>query len=239
MRFITKLPPTSVGLENAHKSPPADSETARKRWAKFKKHKKHLLRDLMVEQYGLCCYSEARADILGLGFHIEHIVNKSMDPGRTFDYSNLAASAIHSEKIPSLLREQLFGGHSIGKTAEFDESLFISCADRKCQQLFAYLSNGRIVPREGLSQTNHNKADYTINLLNLNSTYLLVERKNRWDELDYELGIYIEKNIHIDELARIELVPTDGKAKAFFSLTRQFLGSAGEKALKNHAPQMR
>ncbi|EJT4385593.1 TIGR02646 family protein, partial [Salmonella enterica] len=49
---------------------------------------------LLNEQYHLCCYSEIRADLRGLGYHIEHVENKSQQPGRTFDYQNLAASAL-------------------------------------------------------------------------------------------------------------------------------------------------
>lgn len=51
---------------------------------------------LLNEQYHLCCYSEVRADLRGLGYHIEHVENKSQHPERTFDYLNLAASALDS-----------------------------------------------------------------------------------------------------------------------------------------------
>ncbi|ELI0860547.1 TIGR02646 family protein, partial [Salmonella enterica] len=70
---------------------------------------------LLNEQYHLCCYSEIRADLRGLGYHIEHVENKSQQPGRTFDYQNLAASALDSENGLHLFGINAFGGHARGK----------------------------------------------------------------------------------------------------------------------------
>lgn len=70
---------------------------------------------LLNEQYHLCCYSEIRADLRGLGYHIEHVENKSQQPGRTFDYQNLATSALDSENDLHLFGINAFGGHSRGR----------------------------------------------------------------------------------------------------------------------------
>jgi len=63
-----------------------------------------VLQALLDEQYQLCCYSELRADQEGLGYHIEHLENKSQAPARTFDYSNLAASALRGDDLQQLSR---------------------------------------------------------------------------------------------------------------------------------------
>ena len=63
-------------LEQAHLNPPQTSYEATTRWSSFG-HKQAVLTMLLDEQYQLCCYSELRADQKGLGYHVEHIENKS------------------------------------------------------------------------------------------------------------------------------------------------------------------
>ncbi len=189
MRFVSKGTSGSEGLDYAHANPPIDAEAATLRWRRFKPHKKRLLEHLLAEQQHLCCYSELRADEAGLEYHIEHVVNKGMVPHRTFDYENLSASAIHSEKIPSLPRGEVFGGHTPGKMTAYDEARFVSCRDPECERFFAYLSDGRVIPQDDLLGADRERAQYTINLLNLNSPYLVVRRRNWWDTLDLELSV--------------------------------------------------
>ena len=69
-------------------------------------HKAKVQDNLLDEQYGLCCYSELRADLEGLGYHIEHLRPKSHYPALTFDYTNLAASALSNDDLKTLLRKK-------------------------------------------------------------------------------------------------------------------------------------
>lgn len=238
MKYIRKLPYNSEGLKNAHAKPPTSAEEARKRWTKFKPHKKRLLQQLLTEQYQLCCYSEVDADKQGLGYHIEHVINKGMNPSKTFDYANLAASAIHSDNISSLPKAQVFGGHATGKANTFNESLFMPCNDANCSGLFTYLSNGGIIPRDGLKPGEFERAEYTIKLLNLDSPFLVVLRRNRWQALDDEFNVYVDDHLELDVLVVQELLPSEGRLKDFFSLTRQFFGAKAEAILAENAPEL-
>ena len=95
MRSVIKRGYGPFQLNNSHASPPTTSDAATTRWSSFG-YKSQVLDHLLEEQYGLCCYSEIRPDRAGLGFHIEHVENKSQHPQRTFAYDNLAASALDS-----------------------------------------------------------------------------------------------------------------------------------------------
>lgn len=172
MRSITQQGTGDFHLEQAHTRPPQTPAVAHSRWQRFA-HKSTLLDALKNEQYQLCCYSELRADEEGLGYHIEHIENKSQNPQRTFDYSNLAASALHSHNLSLLNRGEAFGGHAASKQQACDMGRFVSCHQPDCARYFAYLSDGRVIPRLKLSSTERDRAQYTIELLNLNSPYLL------------------------------------------------------------------
>src|SRR5690554_2149422 len=101
MRHIRKQRDGGYYFDNANKNPPQTAEEATNRWSSFR-HKQTVLERLRDEQYQLCCYSEVRADLIGLGYHIEHIENKRQNPARTFDYSNLSASAIASDDLTQL-----------------------------------------------------------------------------------------------------------------------------------------
>jgi uncharacterized protein (TIGR02646 family) len=236
MRSITPSTGGLYHLDNAHANPPAAADQAKSRWGRFA-HKQHVLLNLISDQFGLCCYSELRADLEDLGYHIEHIQPKSLYPGSTFDYSNLAASALTSDDLnhPDIIQEQAFGGHA--KQSQYDTK-FISCHDADCARYFAYLSDGRVIPRSDLNQTDTERAEYTIKLLNLDCPYLRNRRRRWFDELDQLFQEHQAQNWDLHDLACIDLVPTNHKLNSFFSLTRQFFGQIAESVLQQHAPQL-
>ncbi|MDP5292455.1 retron system putative HNH endonuclease [Oceanimonas sp. CHS3-5] len=218
-------------LEKANERPPKDGEEAAKRWSGLKEKGK-LQQLLLNEQFLLCCYSEIRADLEGIGYHIEHIKPKSQYPKSTFDYHNLAASAIHSEKLAQL--EDVFGGHA--KLSNYDEERFVSCLDSDCASYFKYLSDGRVVPSATLSAPDTDKAEYTIDLLNLNSSFLVNRRRAWWSELDELVQEHLDNDMDLHYLASIDLIPTNNALSPFFSLTRQFFSNVAEEVLKkNHS----
>lgn len=193
---------------------------------------------LLQEQYQLCCYSEVRADELGIGHHIEHVENKSQNPARTFDYSNLAASALNNKDLQTLNRGDAFGGHATGKQSAVDNVQFVACHHADCASFFQYLSDGRIVPHTALEPPGKARAVYTIELLHLNSEFLKTKRKRWWDELDALFREHSEKNWSLAHLAAGELIPHQESLRNFFSLTRQFFGKYAEQALQAHAPEL-
>lgn len=197
---------------------------------------------LLAEQYHLCCYSEIRADEVGLGYHIEHVENKRQHPARTFDPQNLAACAIDSESGFAKLKQEtgglpinVFGGHAPLKTQDVDMTQFIHPHLAGCPAHFEYLSDGRVIPNPVSNASAQQKADYTIKLLNLNSPYLIQQRRHWWQEL---LEVWDEKPENYSEKAQCDLIPVDGKLSRFFSVTRQFWGPIAESTLAEHAPQL-
>ncbi|POP44681.1 TIGR02646 family protein [Superficieibacter electus] len=240
MRHVVKHGRGSGELSRQNLEPPQTQEDAGTRWKRFGSHNKQmLLHFLLNEQYHLCCYSEIRADLRGLGYHIEHVENKSQRPERTFDYQNLAASALDSENGLYQYGENAFGGHAQGKSRSVDIAEFIHCHISDCSRYFAYLSDGRIVPVESLNAQEKAKAQYTITLLNLNSGFLQTERRNHWRELEQLFDEHINKGWDLQQLLRLDLVPTaDHKLHEFFSITRQFFRQEAEQVLQNHAPEL-
>lgn len=240
MRFITKQGTGGYHLNQAHLNPPTTHIQASSRWTSFS-HKNYVQQSLLEEQFNLCCYSEIRADELGLGYHIEHVENKSQNPQRTFDYTNLAASALDSTndlKAFSAQGHEIFGGHASGKQQSVDLSRFISCHQQDCSRFFSYLSDGRIVPASNLLRSEFDKANYTITLLNLNSPYLINLRKKWWDELDQLFQEHTTKGWSLHDLASVDLIPRNHHLSRFFSLTRQFFGNIAEQTLQQQAPTL-
>lgn len=223
-------------LDNAHSNPPLTGDQARSRWQSFG-YKADVLNKLLNDQFGLCCYSELRADHEGLGYHIEHIQPKSLYPARTFDFANLAASALASDdlKKTEIVQEEAFGGHA--KLSQYDAK-FISCHEVDCARYFSYLSDGRVIASNDLDQNDTDRANYTINVLNLNCPYLTNRRRRWFDELDQLFQEHQVKNWNLHDLASIDLIPTNHRLNPFFSLTRQFFGQIAESVIQQHTPEL-
>lgn len=238
MRAITKQGNGGFHLNQSHGNPPLTADQATSRWRSFG-HKQIVMDSLLSEQYHLCCYSELRADEEGFGYHIEHVENKGQNPSRTFDYSNLAASALDSANDLQAFKAQgheVFGGHAPGKQQRCDVARFVSCHQPDCRRFFAYLSDGRIVPGLGLDQAEQDRAQYTIDILNLNSPFLITRRRQWWDELDSLFQEHTDRGWSLSDLAAVDLVPVNNRLSRFFSLTRQFFGPIAEQTLQQHAP---
>lgn len=229
--------------ENVH--PPTTHQDATRRWSRLRDKDDLLENYLLPEQYGLCCYSELDADREGLGFHIEHLENKSQNPARAFDYSNLAASAFSSDvglAHASAQGWQVFGGHAPGKQGRpvpVDMVQFVSPLQADSARFFAYLSNGEVEPRSALQGTpDWDRAAYTIQLLNLNSAYLVSLRRAWWDELDALYQEHLAHQWSVGDLAAVDLLPSQHRLNRFFSLTRTFYGPMADRVLQQHAPHL-
>lgn len=238
MKTIRKVGTGGFHLRQAHANPPTTADNARTRWSGFS-HKGALSQALLEEQHMLCCYSELRCDSDELRCHIEHVEPKSRNPARTFDYFNLAASALDSENdlvAFKALGHVVFGGHA--KRSQHDSHRFVSPHQADCARYFSYLSDGRVVPSQALSAEDEDRARYTIDLLNLNSPYLVNRRQQWWDELDKLFEEHQAKDWSLSDLIAVDLVPTAGALSQFFSVTRLFFGGAGEMVLRESAPEL-
>ncbi|MCK6410949.1 MAG: TIGR02646 family protein [Azonexus sp.] len=256
MRHIA---PTGNGpreLAEANHNPPSTAEEATRCWDNFR-HTQKIIERLLEDQYLLCCYSELRADLRPpLGYHIEHIENKSQAPQRTFEWANLAGSALDSKKGLSFLAKQReqsngeeinFGGHANGKQNAVDMAQFISIRDPGCASYFSYISDGKIRPNLRKNTADQARAAYTIQLLNLNSPFLLVLRRQLWDDLTNLIISHEQQDWSLEHLCMGELLPYGRRTaphyllrlNEFFSLTRQLFGPIADAVLQAHAPQLR
>lgn len=183
------------------------------------------------------------ADEEGFGYHIEHVENKSQNPQRTFDYKNLAASAFCCDDLHTLhvRGEEVFGGHAPGKNGAkgpVDIYRFIPPHRPDCERFFVYVSDGRVLPAIELNLQERDQALYTIDILNLNSPYLITRRRQWWDELDELFQEHTEKQWNLPDLVKIILTPTSGKLFSFISLTRQFFAPLAEQMLQQKMLEM-
>ncbi|WP_051640643.1 retron system putative HNH endonuclease [Thiomicrorhabdus sp. Milos-T2] len=218
MRPILKTGTGNYHLNQAHLTPPATTDAAKSRWSSFG-YKADLLSILTDEQSGLCSYSEINPAHFGIGVHNEHIQPKSRYPQRTFDYHNLVMSALSSDDLKHLNRVDQFAGNAKG--SNYDPNLFISPLQPNCQDFFAYLSDGRVVPRKDLNATDEFKATYTIGLLNLNCAYLTNKRKNWIDELDELIDEHIKQGWSLADLQDIYLKPCNQQLYSFYTANQQ------------------
>jgi uncharacterized protein (TIGR02646 family) len=241
MKSIQKQGTGGFHLNQAHANPPRTPQEATRRWGGFG-HKEGVLQALLDEQYQLCCYSELRSDQEGLGYHIEHVENKRQSPELTFDYSNLAASALDSANDLGAFKargEAVFGGHTAkkqGKPDPVDMARFISPHRPDCRRFFVYVSDGRVVAAVALNVDEKDQAQYTIDMLNLNSPFLVTRRRQWWNELDRLFQQHLDDGWSLEHLAAVDLVPTHGKLSRFFSLTRQFFGAIAEQTIQTQVP---
>jgi uncharacterized protein (TIGR02646 family) len=229
MRLVTKKLNRQGYQSLMNETPPVSSPEASARWDDFKE--KTLLQSALLEdQYHLCCYSEINATDSGWGYHIEHIENKSQNPTRTFELSNLGASALSDQDLKNLkpIKNNAFGGHAIKKVKNVDMSLFIHCHQPDCFKFFAYLSDGHVVPATGLNAQEQSCAQYTIDLLNLNST-VLIQKRAQWHlELEAAYDSAAKSATPIQQLVRYYKTPIENKLQSFYSMTQQFFSPIGK-----------
>lgn len=244
---------TNVKLEQEiENGKPATSEEATRRWKNFN-GKTELSRQLLQQQYGLCCYTELNLTDFALeqhkGTHIEHERPKSMFPDRTFDYDNLLLCSLASEDLKHFPGQQQFGGHFKG--SNFVAGSFVSPHQANCRDYFIYSSgSGEISPNLELPEDEQQKAQYTIDLLNLNAPFLKAERKQWLEEIEECLEPLIDSSDlqSIELLAETELTPAQrhdtklgyncDQLRKFHSAVRAVFGQLGEKVIQKHCPDI-
>jgi uncharacterized protein (TIGR02646 family) len=154
-------------------------------WSGFNAQgKQDIVASLMPAQNYLCAYCQIRLDS-EIGYHIEHVINKSIDPTLTFEWPNLVLSCTHSESIDATRMDGgVSCGHSAGKsTWPALDSQFIQPTEPDCERYFEYLaSDGSVQPATNLNANDTKRATYTRDLLNLNCRRLNRQRKDMLEE---------------------------------------------------------
>ncbi|WCG91888.1 TIGR02646 family protein [Proteus terrae] len=226
-------------LSQKNKNKPNTKEEARIAWKRFN-YKEATVKACLIEQFGLCCYSEICLNnhfhIMGddgvtvncdYGYHLEHIEPKSLVPQRTFDHNNLAVSAISSDNLKYLNRKDVFGGHI--KLSRYNRTSFISPLMENSQDYFHYEISGKIVPKETLKNRREKaKARLTIYLLNLNAP-VLVEWRRVWVSALSKIIVDNNNDLNvIKQIAELELSPIGNSLRPFHTAQRQLFGKIGD-----------
>ena len=206
---------------------PKDPTTA---WNNYRR-KPEIRKQLLIRQKGLCAYCEIELGSnhdTGIGRHIEHILSKSRHPRLTFEYSNMLLSCFSSGSKDEVSIDAEYDSNPVScghandkKTHNWDESLFIKPTDSDCERYFSFELEGEIIPHPELNDRESQRAQYTIDLLNLNCL-----RLKRFREEIIEKGYNILEYLQDDELARqnfleLEFAETNGKLFTFINLRRQ------------------
>lgn len=226
-------------LTNFSPVPPMTSQEAKLAWRAFSARKAIVKSHFVTKQFGLCAYSEISLEnnfpiinsmgesiTCDFGAHIEHIEPKSKNPQRTFDHTNLVVSAIDDCKARNILKENVFGGHAKGSWYKADE--FISPLMTNCCDYFHYEVSGRVVPKTNLiNQREKDRADLTINVLNLNAPLLIRWRKACLEQLDIMIN-EADDEASLRLLAELELLPVAHLLQPFFSAKKSIFGVLGD-----------
>ncbi|WP_052695919.1 retron system putative HNH endonuclease, partial [Pseudoalteromonas distincta] len=182
------------------------------------------------------------------GAHIEHLEPKSSTPERTFDYFNLSLSALDDQDLKKFMRDEVFGGHY--KLGIYDANKFLNPCNDDIGHHFSFSTeSGEVYPNIKLNSNDREKVEYTIELLNLNSSYLKNLRKNWLKEVSDEIDKLIDANSlnAIEEFAKCELLPfqrqlahlpiTTLQLRPFHNAVTQLFGRIGKKVLIVHAEE--
>jgi len=176
---------------------PQTSLESKSRWKDFYSAQKRDVRNkILKQQFNLCGYTEFEIDEFKslisstfTGCHLEHIKPKSIFPQNTFTANNLIVSVIDSQELKKIKEGALdgdtssFGGDHKGNL--LCPIKFISPLNAECEKYFKFIeSSGKIVPSNELEEfADTEKAQYTIDLLNLNHPFLKNQRKKRMQEI--------------------------------------------------------
>ena len=159
-------------------------ENPAKEWDSFKQRKKakktagkELKENLSHIQNGLCVYCEIRLDT-EIGSHLEHIDSKTANPPLTFEYTNIIASCLKDGTIRDNtdLNPVSCGHYFLKKNNLYNKHFFIKPTELNCESFFSYNLFGEIEPAQGLSEFDKQRAEHTIETLNLNALRLTRQR---------------------------------------------------------------
>lgn len=139
------------------------------------RHSRHQWKDLTAEdkneiwqqlekmQLKRCAYCECkmilhpeRQDV-----HIEHFRPKSTYPQGTFEWKNLFGSCIHQDSC----------GRHKDHCGPYDTNDLIKPDEEDPEAYFLFVSDGTIVPRQGLSEKDKKRAEVTLQVFNLDAKH--------------------------------------------------------------------
>jgi len=199
-------------------------------WKNYNRGEKRdeILSDLFKRQKSLCAYCEIGLDSeydQGIGRHIEHILPKSRHHELTFEYSNMLLSCFSTGGETHTFENDpapISCGHATDKKRNFwNEVLFIKPTDYDCEQYFSFELDGKISPHPELNDEEKQRAQYTIDLLNLNCLRLVRLREDiivKGYEIINELQ---NEESALQYFLECEILEFNGKVREFINLRKQ------------------
>ena len=120
---------------------------------------------LTAMQQQRCAYCEC--SLSPATRHIEHFVQRSHDPSKTFAWTNLFGSCNRDESC---------GMHKDAKGLPYSDADVIKPDSEDPERLLVFDPHGGISPRAGLSPADHRRATETIRVFNLNGVLKAIRR---------------------------------------------------------------
>lgn len=186
-------------------------------WDNFK-GKDELKSNLLAIQNGLCAYCEIRLDT-SIGNHLEHIESKSLNPHKTFEYQNIVCSCIKDSLSDNEDANPISCGH-----AKDDKPIDIKPTDVDCEKYFDFDLFGKVVPNDTLTSDEKQKAQNTIDTLNLNCKRLKRQRETVLDEGYKIINELLSDSDALKYFLDLELNTVNNKYFSFINLRREHFG---------------
>jgi len=124
---------------------------------------------LSKEQENLCCYCEIKINASRENSNIDHFKTRNLFPDLTLNYKNLFVSCNTNGQCSS------YKDSHIKNKIEYD-SIINPLIDIP-ENFFDYLLTGDIFPKENISHSDREKAEFTIQIFQLNCRRLVEIRK--------------------------------------------------------------
>lgn len=173
-----------------------------------------VIESLKSEQFQICCYCEKK--LKDQNCHIEHFQPRNGNNSNrslTFNYVNLACSCNGGHG------GERHCGHFKG--SNFDPVKFLNPSSQTySSKYFIFTIDGRIASASDLNVQEKEKADYMIDLLNLNSPDLVSRRRTHTVELMNCMEIMEDISWLIQDYSEAD---SEGALKNFYSLSCQIL----------------
>lgn len=180
--------------------------------------KQELKKNLSAIQNGLCAYCEIRLDT-SIGNHLEHIDSKSLNAHKTFEYQNIVCSCIKDSLSDNEDTNPISCGH-----AKRSRSIDIKPTDTECETYFSFDLFGRVVPNEILTIDEKQKAQNTIDILNLNCKRLKRQREAVVDEGYKIVNELLNDTDALNNFLDLELNTINNKYFSFINLRKEHFG---------------
>lgn len=204
-------------------------------WRGFKKSQKQgTIAACMLEQIGLCAFSETVLDSKGWGYHLDHVIPKALNQSATFEHDNLVLSAFSSDALASVPRDDVFGGHHRGNM--YSASDFINPLWSDSRRYFHCSVLGVLGPATGLDSKDALKVEYTIRILNLNSKILKPLRQTVLKSLEEQIAILKDDREALKRYAKAELCSKGNVLPQFHSAVRERFDGLGQSVLMANCP---